>query len=213
MLADIDWVATASMTTAGATLVLAVATFASVRSANRTARAAEQSLLAGLWPILAASRRADPAQQVQFLDDRRFEIPGGEAILEVADGVIYLAISLRNVGPGLALLDSWWFIGDRIGADIPHANPDHFHRVHRDHSVPAGDLGAWSGTFRNTADPAYHDAARAITAKTHITIELLYSDHLGRQRTISRFILDPGQDGRWFTSVSRHWNLDRPDPR
>ena len=43
--------ATASIATALATLVLAFATFASVRSSNRTAGAAEQSSRAGLWPI------------------------------------------------------------------------------------------------------------------------------------------------------------------
>ena len=43
-----DWASVASLATAAGTLVLAVATFASVRSANRTARAAEQSLQAGL---------------------------------------------------------------------------------------------------------------------------------------------------------------------
>ena len=39
-----DWVTIASLATAGGTLVLAVATFSSVRSGNRTARAAERSL-------------------------------------------------------------------------------------------------------------------------------------------------------------------------
>ncbi len=39
-----DWVTISSLATAGGTLVLAVATFGSVRSANRTARVAELSL-------------------------------------------------------------------------------------------------------------------------------------------------------------------------
>ena len=43
-----DWVTISSLATAGGTLVLAVATFSSVRSANRSARVAERSLLAGL---------------------------------------------------------------------------------------------------------------------------------------------------------------------
>ena len=37
-----DWVTISSLATAGGTLVLAVATFSSVRSANRSARVAEQ---------------------------------------------------------------------------------------------------------------------------------------------------------------------------
>ena len=40
-----DWVTISALATAGGTLVLALATFASVRSANRAARVAERSLL------------------------------------------------------------------------------------------------------------------------------------------------------------------------
>ena len=42
-----DWVTISSLATAGGTLVLAMATFASVRSANQSARVAERSLLVG----------------------------------------------------------------------------------------------------------------------------------------------------------------------
>jgi hypothetical protein len=42
-----NWNTVSSLATGVGTLVLAVATFASVRSANRAARAAERSLLAG----------------------------------------------------------------------------------------------------------------------------------------------------------------------
>ena len=66
VLASADWVAIASVSTALATLVLAFATFFSVRSANRTARAAEQSLAAQLWPLLAPARPGDPEHDVPF---------------------------------------------------------------------------------------------------------------------------------------------------
>ncbi len=56
----IDWVTVSALATADGTLVLAVATFASLRSANRAARAAERSLLAGLRPLLMPSRLQDP---------------------------------------------------------------------------------------------------------------------------------------------------------
>src|SRR5581483_2350492 len=46
-----DWVAISSLATAGGTLALAATTYASVRSANRAARAAEGSLLAELRPL------------------------------------------------------------------------------------------------------------------------------------------------------------------
>jgi hypothetical protein len=48
------------------------------------------------------------------------------------------------------------------------------------------------------------------------TIDVLYGDHEGGQRTITRFGMIPRRDGdvtRWFPSVARHWSLDRPDPR
>ena len=46
-----------------------------------------------------------------------------------------------------------------------------------------------------------------------ITADLLYGDHEGGQRTISRFILDREQDAGWRCRVVHHWILDRPDPR
>jgi hypothetical protein len=45
---------------------------------------------------------------------------------------------------------------------------------------------------------------------------VLSGDHEGGQRTVTRFGMIPQRvddDTRWFPSVSRHWNLDRPDPR
>jgi hypothetical protein len=46
------------------------------------------------------------------------------------------------------------------------------------------------------------------------SVFLLYGDHEGGQRTISRFGLRPHEEeGRWFSSVTRHWNLEGPDPR
>jgi hypothetical protein len=67
----VDWTIIASLGTAGGTLVLAVATFASVRSANRAARAAERSLQAGLRPLLVPSRLDDGDQKVYFEGGQR----------------------------------------------------------------------------------------------------------------------------------------------
>jgi hypothetical protein len=30
---------------------------------------------------------------------------------------------------------------------------------------------------------------------------------------VSRFALTSGDGSTWLSSVGRHWNLDRPDPR
>src|SRR5579859_7903247 len=108
-----DWATISSLATAGGTLVLAIATFASVRSANRAARAAERSLLAGLLPMLMPSRPGDPDQKVGFVDGRWFSVPGGRAVVALEENAIYLAFGLRNAGNGLAVLDGWSLLGEQ----------------------------------------------------------------------------------------------------
>jgi hypothetical protein len=46
-----------------------------------------------------------------------------------------------------------------------------------------------------------------------LTVDLLYGDYEGGQRVISRFLMRPGREDTWLLSVTRHWNVDRPDPR
>ena len=72
-----DWVTISALATAGGTLVLALATFASVRSANRAARVAERSLLVGLRPLLLPSRLDDPPQKVGYSDEKWFVAQAG----------------------------------------------------------------------------------------------------------------------------------------
>ncbi|MBV9526016.1 MAG: hypothetical protein JOZ46_09430, partial [Candidatus Dormibacteraeota bacterium] len=97
-----DWVTISALATAGGTLVLAVATFASVRSANRAARVAERSLLVGLRPLLMPSRLEDGAQKVGFADEHFVMVPGGGGSAEVTDNAVYLVMSVRNAGNGIA---------------------------------------------------------------------------------------------------------------
>ena len=49
----------------------------------------------------------DPEQKIQFLEGRSLRVAGGAATLEAADGVVYLVISVRNVGTGLAVIHGW----------------------------------------------------------------------------------------------------------
>ena len=74
-----DWVAISSLATAGGTLALAGATLAAVRSANRSSRVAERTLLAELRPVLMPSRLQDPVQKVHFADGKWLATPGGGA--------------------------------------------------------------------------------------------------------------------------------------
>jgi hypothetical protein len=213
VLGSTDWVAIAAVATAAATLVLAIATFAAVRSANRTARAAEQSLAAELWPLLAPARPNDPEQRVMFMDRFKVRVPGGEGVAQATPDAVYLAIAVRNYGPGLAVLDRWSFSpGRKDGTQSIDAEAS-FRRLTRDQYIAPGDVGFWHGTIRDPADPAFAEATAAINRREEMTIEMLYSDHLGHQRTVSRFVMFPGTEERWIATAQRHFNLDRPDPR
>jgi hypothetical protein len=120
----VNWTSVASLATAAGTLVLAVATFASVRSANRAARAAERSLQAGLRPLLAPSRPDDGDQEVHFAGGQHVIVPGGRAIVAEETGAILLAVSLRNAGSGLAVLHDWRFYRHDIHGDMRPAPHD-----------------------------------------------------------------------------------------
>lgn len=208
----LDWVTISSLATAVGTLVLAVATFSSVRAAARAARAAERALQVGLRPVLLTSLLEDPVQKVGFQDGKWLKVPGACAYAEVGDDAVYLAVSLRNVGNGLAVLHGWRFTPQRLsnGECPPLAD---FHRLTRDLYVAAGQFGYWQGAFRDASDPQFEQAQQAIKDREPVTVDILYGDHDGGQRTIGRFVLLPMPDDRWLVSHSRQWNLDRPDPR
>jgi hypothetical protein len=208
-----DWVTISSLATAGGTLVLALATFASVRSANRAARAAERSLLAGLRPVLMPSHLDDPPEKVLFADQHYLHAPGGGGAADATDDAVYLVLSVRNAGSGIAVLHGWSFFPERVLNDTPHADPADFRRLTRDIYVPAREVGFWQGAFRDPDSKEFALAHEAVQERRPMTVDLLYGDHEGGQRTISRFGLLPRQDGTYLASVGRHWNIDRADPR
>jgi hypothetical protein len=214
----------ASLATAGGTLVLAVATFSATRSANRAARISEQSLKVGLRPVLFNARPQDPTQKVGYGDDHYVALRGGLAVAQEADGNIYLAMPLRNVASGIAVLHGWHLWPRRAGLDDPHPNIGDFRTQTRDLYVPAGDVSFWQAALRDSDDELYAPVREAIASGGPLSVDLLYGDHEGGQRTITRFYMIPRprqahdgdhDDEPWLRlcSVSRHWNLDRADPR
>ena len=207
-----DWTTVSSLATGAGTLVLAVATFASVRSANRAARAAERSVLAGLRPLLVPSRLDDGAQKVFFAGGDYVLVGGGRAIAQEHQGAILLAVSLRNAGNGLAVLHGWRFYpGDLRGERRP--GPEDFTDQSRDIYVPPMDTGFWQGAYRDPGQPDYEEAHQAIKDRVPLTLDLLYGDNEGGQRVITRYVLRRAGDETYITSAIRHWNVDRPDPR
>ena len=208
-----DWVTISSLATAGGTLVLAGATFASVRSANRTARAAERSMLAGMRPLLMPSHLEDPPQKIGFVD-KWFSAPGGGGIAEVTETVVYLAFGVRNAGTGIAVLHGWYLNTDpSFGSDASHAPLDQFRSLTRDLYIAVNDVGFWQGVFRDPGTPEFVAARNAVNARERLVVDVLYGDYEGGQRVVSRFSMTPGKDDGWLISAARHWNIDRPDPR
>ena len=101
-----------------------------------------------------------------------------------------------------------------VSASATEAPPiDDFHRLSRDLYVPVADTGFWQGAFRDPNAEEFGAAHAAVRARDPLTIDVLYGDHEGGQRVISRFTLNPREDGEWIAAVARHWNIDRPDPR
>jgi hypothetical protein len=219
-----DWVTISSLATAGGTLALAGATYASVRSSNRSARVAELALEEQRRPVLVHSNADDRVQAIRFADGHSLTIPGGGAIIDSAHEAVYMAASLRNVGDGIAVLQGWqastlagsdpdsqalWRKG-LLQAEAPDI--EDFRPLTRDQYIASGDVGIWQGAVRDPADPLFVEVTAASAEDLPVAVDILYTDQVGEQRTISRFALLPGEDGR-LTAVARHWYLDAAAPR
>jgi hypothetical protein len=213
-----DWSTIASLATAGGTLVLAVATFASIRSANRSARVsersartAERSLLAGQRPLLVNSRLQDPPQKIQYPEGTALKVDGGSAVIEVTDDVVYLAVSVRNVGSGLAVLHGW---AVQVGLTTERSHPplEDFTTQNLDIYVAPGDNGLWLSALRDPAADIFTAVTDAFKAGDPLVINLFYGDFEGGQRVITQITVRHANE-RWLAQATRHFNVDRPDPR
>jgi hypothetical protein len=164
-------------------------------------------------PLLMPSRPEDAALKVTFLDAHHVLTPGGSATAEVTEDVIYFTISLRNVGSGIAVLDGWHFETVEDPSHFACPSVECFHRLGRDIYVASGDIAFFQCAYRDPTDPEFSQVRELVETRERIVIDLLYGDHLGGQRMLSRFLMVPRTDGSWMATVGRHWNVDRPDPR
>ncbi|WP_329569690.1 hypothetical protein [Kitasatospora sp. NBC_01266] len=211
-----DWETVSALATAGGTLVLAAASFASIRSADRAARSAERAVLASLRPLLIGSRLEAPKQKLIWQDGHWAHLPGSAGYLRLEDGNLYLAASIRNVGPGLGVIHGWRFAPPDAYLKAEHPDPADFRRQSRDLYIAPGDTSFWHAAIRDPLDPEYQALAGPTKSRERVNIDLLYGDSEGGQRTISRFSLIAAvaaDEDRWICQVVRHWNVDRPDPR
>jgi hypothetical protein len=174
---------------------------------------AEYSMQIGIRPLLMSSRLTDTEQKIMWGDEHWARLSGSGAIAEVVDDNLYLAMSVRNSGSGVAVIHGWHLVLQELQQDHPHAEPNEFRRQLRDLYVAGDDVGFWQAAIRDRDDPEYAALLEAVRAPRVFAIELLYSDHEGGQRAIGRFAVAPVKQSVWLCSVVRHWNLDRPDPR
>jgi hypothetical protein len=208
-----DWVTISSLATASGTLVLAVATFSSVKSANRSARVAERSLLAGQRPVLIPSREDDQEEYIRFGDGVAFPVRGHGAGLTIVNDNLYMGLALRNGGAGLAVIHGWR-AEVRETTDSLAPGESEFRRQQRDLYIPAGDTGFWQGAIRDHDDPAYESLRDGITRDARALIDIMYGDHEGGQRTITRFGVTRDDEARGCRAEAvRYWNVDGNDPR
>ena len=136
--ATVSWPTAASLATAGGTLVLALATFASVRSSNRSARIAELALQEQRRPVLVQSRLDDPLQKIMFIDGHWVRVSGSGGVAEHIDGNVYLAMSVRNVGAGIGVLQGWIARAGLVTSQEDHASEER--RVRREPVQARGRL-------------------------------------------------------------------------
>jgi hypothetical protein len=214
-----DWVAISGLATGGGTLALAGATLASVKSSNRSARVAERAMLVNMRPVLVPSRpEVDPVERFGFGDTPMFLLNPGNGLARDSGDVIYLAMALRNVGTGLAVLHGWHAQPrPSFGASQQMKAPDagNFHPQLRDLYISFNDTGFWQGAMRDPGEEGVDAIRQCIADRQPIMVDLLYGDHEGAQRTISRFGLstEDEQGDEWLCGVIRHWSLDGLDPR
>jgi len=209
----------AAVITAGGTLVLALATFNATHSATRATRIAERSLLASLRPVLVHAQLGDPRQKIAFADDHWVHVDGSQAVFDVTDDAIYLAFGLRNVGSGIGIIQAWYpNPGRETGAD--HQPISMFRPQVRALYVPPGGLGFWQGALRDREEQVYASFEAAASERQPVTIDLLYSDQNGGQRTVTRLLILPSPTDheaasgaadrpvRWIASMRNHWPVD-----
>ena len=205
-----DWATVSALATALGTLVLALATFASVRSANRSARTAERALLFNLRPLVFPSRLQDPAQKVTWFDQRMHRLDGGHGVADATDTAVYLAISLRNVGAGMAVLQAWYPWSDLSEVRTGPQPREAFRQLTRDLYIAPNDIGFWQGAIRDRSDVMFAPMVATIKAREPFAVDVLYFNAEGGQRTISRFTFLPAGDEGWLCTVGRHFGQDLP---
>jgi len=135
---------------------------------------------------------------------------------------------VRNVGNGMAIIQAWEpFPGQRTSSD-EWGSIDEFRPQTRALWIAPGDVAFWQGALRDEGDSLQRAVSSAVAHDGALTVDLLYFDHEGGQRTVSRFSIvrrEGGEGGQassegggasgggqasgnqWWVSLSWHRTL------
>jgi hypothetical protein len=210
-----DAASISQVATAAGTLVLALATFSSIRAARESTRLAERAMLAAQRPLLIPSRVDDPAEKARFGDGVVIKVEGHRGTVHVSDdGGVFLGLSLRNGGAGMAVIHSWHVFAEAERRAARPESIDDFRRQQLDIWIPSGETAVWRGAIRDTTDADNVMVRREAAAGQRIFVDLVYGDIEGGQRSIARFALPTdAEDNYGRAEVLRYWALDGSDPR
>lgn len=204
----------AELATAGGTLVLALATFSSIRASNRSVQVAERSLLAAQRPVLVPSREDDLLETIRFGDGVIIRLAGHGGVVELYEEKLYMALSLRNGGAGLAVIHGWHVGAGGAHPSMPMPEVSEFRAQQRDLYVPAEQTGFWQAAIRKHDDPDYERIRQAVENEERLMIDVLYGDYEGGQRAIARFGVATSRASKREEGYSeraeilRYWDLE-----
>ena len=191
--------------TAAGTLGLAIATFASRCAPATVGPTGRTSSQIGIRPVLATSRLEDAPIKIMYGDQHWVKIEGGAPLRGHRPGHL-LGHGLAQCRPASP--------SSTAGASTPSFRPLLIGPTTLTGSSPR--LGTCtsrpttpgSGRERCGTRTTPIEAARQDRSRPAGTLDLLYGDHEGGQRAISRFSLVARADNQWLASVVRHWNLE-----
>ena len=207
-------------------MVLAVATFASVRSANRAGRSAERALQVGLRPVLFASRPHETVQKIRWGDGHWAALPPAAPCWRRRRRHLHGDVAAeRGLGHRRPARVEGWTPSNaqsdtprsrRCAPERPDVHPEVAHSASRPvictprRATSASGrprsargttrTGARSWRCRDGSGPAGRPALRRPRGRPADDQPLPRRPY-------------PGKDEEWFHAVVQHWSLDREPPR
>ena len=94
-----------------------------------------------------------------------------------------VTVRIAHAGPGLGVIHGWRIEQGRSSAEADRPAADSFHRQGRDLYIATGDTGFWHAAVRAEDHPDRELLMLMIKERARITVDLLFGDSEGGQRT------------------------------